>query len=164
MTNGYYYATFQSVTMSCYNATSAPGTNTGVSYTYNNIAGTNNTVIDGNEPTILDSFLDTGLNPTAGASASGSSTPSSTAQSIPGLSGGGSGTNPGSGESSSSSSASSSTQTSSSSSGSGSGSGFSQGGTGSTSSGADKLGMSQERVLKGSLFAGIVAVVGMMAL
>jgi len=172
MTNGYYYATFQSVTMSCYNATSAPGTNTGKSYTYNSVDGTNNTVIDGNESTILDSFLDTGLDPTAGASsASGSSAPSSTAQTVPGLSGGGSGANPGEGDSSSSSSASSSTQTSSSSGGSGSGSGsgggsgFSQGGTGSTSkSGADKLGMSQERVLKGSLFAGIVAVIGMIAL
>src|ERR1700709_1468806 len=39
--NGYYYAAFESVTVSCYNGTSAPGTNNGVSYTYNDVSGLN---------------------------------------------------------------------------------------------------------------------------
>jgi hypothetical protein len=181
--NGYYYATFQSVTISCFNATSAPGTNTGKSYTYNNVAGTNNTVVDGNDPTVLSSFLATGTNMTLGAvasSASGSSSsPSTTAQTIPGLTGSGPGTDShgdsgssgssDSGSSSSATSAGASTATDSSGGAatSSSSSGFSQGdgssSGSSTKSGADKLG-GQERVMKGSIFAGIVAVVAMMAL
>jgi len=46
---GYFYATFESVTVDCYNATSGLGSNSGTSYTYSNIAGTNNTVVDGNK-------------------------------------------------------------------------------------------------------------------
>lgn len=181
--NGYYYATFQSVTISCFNATSAPGTNTGKSYTYNNDAGTNNTVVDGNDDTVLSSFLATGSNKTIGAvasSASGSSSASTTAQTIPGLTGSGPGTDShgdsgssGSSDSGSSSatSADSSTATDSSSGSaqtSSSSNSFSQGDGSSSSSsssksGADKLG-GQERVMKGSIFAGIVAVVAMMTL
>jgi beta-glucanase (GH16 family) len=184
MTNGYYYATFQSVTISCYNGTNGLGTNTGVSYTYNNIAGTNNTVVDGNNPTVLKSLLGTGTNMSIGepsSSASGSS-PSSTVQTIPGLVGAGPGTDSHSGDGSSSSSASpgsgssptqsaggsaSSSSTGGSSSGGSSSGGFNQGsgssGSASNKSGAEKLG-AQERVLKGSMFAVIVAVVGMMTL
>ena len=174
--NGYYYATFESVTVNCYNATSAPGTNTGVSYTYSGYAGTNDTVVDGNEPTVLSSFLGTGTDMSAGApsgTASGA-VPSSSVETVPGISGNNGVDSHGAGGSSSVSSASSastassgSSSTSSSSSGSG---GFSQGsgsssGSGSTTkSGADKLGASQEKVLGGSVFAGIVAVVAMMAL
>jgi beta-glucanase (GH16 family) len=181
--NGYYYATFQSVTISCFNGTSAPGTNSGKSYTYNNDAGTNNTVVDGNDDTVLSSFLATGTNKTIGAvasSASGSSAPSTSAQTIPGLTGSGPGTDShgnsgssGSSDSGSSSSAASagSTATDSSSGSAQTSSGsdsFSQGDGSSSSSsssksGADKLG-GQERVMKGSIFAGIVAVVAMMAL
>jgi hypothetical protein len=172
MQNGYYYATFQSVVMSCYNATSAPGTNTGTSYTYNNVAGTNNTVVDGDKPTVLKSFADTGLDMNAGGSSStsGSSQATNTPESIPGLSGGSPGTNPDASGSASSAPASSTSSSGSgsgsgsgSSSGSGSGTGFSQGqsGSGSSSSGSS---INQERVLKGSVFAAIVAVVGMLAL
>ena len=179
--NGYYYATFQSVTISCFNATSAPGTNTGKSYTYKGDAGTNDTVVDGTGNTILSSFLATGTNMTLGASSSAASsgpTPSSTVQTVPGLTGAGPGSDnhPGSGDSSSSSSAvGAATATDSGSGGAAtsSSSGFSQGdgssgsgsGSGSgTKSGADKLGGTQERVMKGSIFAGIIAVVAMMAL
>jgi len=188
--NGYYYASFESVTVSCYNATSAPGTNTGVSYTYNSAAGTNDTVVDGDMPTVLKSLLGTGTNMTAQlASAVSSGSPSQTSEvaTIPGLSGAGPGTDGHAGDDSSSSSSSASsaapsaTESSSSASGSSSGgsssggsssgsssSGFSQGsgsdGSGSSSkSGADKL-AAQEKVLKGSVFAGIVAVIAMMAL
>jgi len=180
--NGYYYATFQSVTISCFNASSAPGTNTGKSYTYNGDAGTNNTVVDGTDDTVLSSFLATGTNMTLGASSSSASSgakASSTVQTVPGLTGSGPGTDSHSGDSGSSdSSSSASSQSTATATDSGSGSaatsgsssGFSQGDGGSSSSsssssksGADKLG-GQERVMKGSIFAGIVAVVAMMAL
>jgi len=184
--NGYYYAAFESVTISCFNGTSAPGTNSGVSYTYNDVSGLNTTVVDGKDPTVLGSFEATGENMSLGASkasgtSSGTSNPSSTAQTVPGLSGAGPGTDSHSGSGSDSSDSGSSSaaaatasgtdssggsaSTGSSSSGSG---GFSQGGGSSSSSsssksGGERLG-SQERVLKGSVFAGIVAVVAMMAL
>ncbi|TAQ84934.1 hypothetical protein B7494_g6744 [Chlorociboria aeruginascens] len=159
--NGYYYATFESVTISCFNATSAPGTNTGTSYTYNNIAATNNTVVDGDKPTVLKSLLGTGTDMNAGessasASASGS-TATSTAQTVPGLSNTGPSNDNHSGDDSSSSAPSSSaTSSSSGSSSSGSTSGtdgtFSQGdgssgssSSSSTKSAAEKLGASNER-------------------
>lgn len=178
MTNGYYYAEFQSVTMTCYDAKSPPGTNTGVSYTYNNVAGTNDTVVDGDKPTVLKSLQGSGLNMNAGdpssssASASASGTKQSSApESIPGMSGGSPGSNPdasaGAGTPSSSGSAGGSDSGSGSGSGSNSGSdgSFDQGSTGSggTSSSSGSS-LNQEKVLKGSVFAAIVAVVGMMAL
>jgi len=197
--NGYYYAAFESVTISCYNGTSAPGTNNGVSYTYNAISGTNNTVVDGKDPTVLGSFLATGENMSLGESKSSGTATSSgpksskTVQTVPGLSGAGPGTDSHSGDSGSdsgssgdsgsgsSSAASGSTPTDSSggsaatessSGGGGGGSGFDQGSgssgssssSGSSNSGGERLGSSQEHVLKGSVFAGIVAVVAMMAL
>jgi len=161
--NGYYYAAFQSVIVSCYNATSAPGTNTGKSYTYSGYAGTNDTVTDGSKDTVLSSFEGTGLDMAAGApsgTASGA-TPSTTAETVPGLTGSDPGVDSHSpsngvqavgGSGSATSSASTGSATS-----------FSQGSAGSKS-GADKLGVGQEKVLKGSVFAGIVAVVAMMAL
>lgn len=99
------------------------------------------------------------------ASASGAA-PINTAATIPGLTGTGGGgvdTHSGGDDGDSSSGTSSASGTPST----GGSSGFSQGtgssGSGSSSS-ADKVGANQERVLKGSVFAGIVAVVGMMAL
>ena len=167
MQNDYYYATFDSVTMSCYNASSAPGTNTGVSYTYNNVAGTNDTVVDGDEPTVLKSLLGTGLDMNAGESSSVSgsaSQASNTAESIPGLSGGSPGSNPDASASGSSASSTGSADSGSDgSSGSGSSS-FSQGSSGSGGSSSSGSSINQEKVLKGSVFAAIVAVVGMMAL
>jgi len=159
--NGYYYASFTSVTVNCYNATKSPGTNTGVSYTYDGYRGTNDTVVDGKNPTVLASFLGTGLDMDAGAaSGTGSgSNPSSTAQSIPGLSGGSPADVSSHGSASSGSDSGSQSGSSPS-----AATGFNQGSTGSTKSGADKLGVGQEKVLKGSVFAGIVAVVAMMAL
>jgi hypothetical protein len=171
-TNGYYYATFESVTVECYNTTSPPGTNTGVSYTYDNYAGTNNTVVDGDKPTVLSSFLATGLNMTIGAESSSSSSASGTksgatpsasspsGDSIPGLDGVGVGAAPDADSTSTTAAAAdpSATETASGSTSTGVG-GFSQG----SSSGAEKLG-NQETVMKGSVFAGIVAVVAMMAL
>jgi hypothetical protein len=176
-TNGYYYAMFQSVEVSCYNATSAPGTNTEVSYTYNNAAGTNNTVVDGNSPTVLKSLLGTGDDmdagdPASSSSASGTASSKSSATpvaQVPGLSGAGTGSDNHAGDTSSASapanSPTASTAESSSPSPTAASNGqFSQGGQSSstTKSGADKLG-SQEKALKGSLFAGVVVLVAMMA-
>lgn len=171
---GYYYAAFESVTVSCYNATSSLGTNSGKSYTYNGYAGTNDTVVDGNDPTVLGSFLATGTNMTLGAAASSGtstgSTPSTTAETVPGLSGGDPGVNVHSSSvvadtASTATSAASGSQSSSSSSSSSSNGGFDQGtGSGTTSkNGAEKFGAGQEQ-LKSSVFAGLIALIAMMAL
>ncbi|TVY23545.1 putative glycosidase [Lachnellula hyalina] len=177
--NGYYYATFQSVTVDCFNATSAPGTNDETSYTYNSLAGTNDTVVDGKNSTIIKSLIGTGTDPDAGAasgsSSSSSSSATATVETVPGRSGGNTGSDNHDDSSSSSTASSASTATISSdtsaSTSTGSSNGqFSQGGGSSSSSssssksGADKLGATQEKVLKGSVFAVIIAVVAMMAL
>jgi hypothetical protein len=173
--NGYYYASFESVTISCYNGTSAPGTNKGTSYYYTGYSGTNDTIVDSSNSTVLASFQGTGLNMQAGAvSGSGTSAAASataTAESVPGLTGGNPGVDSHDSSSTAAGGSSASTATvasgSSSTSSSDSGSGFSQGGsssTTSTKSGADKLGVGQEKVLKGSFLAGIIAVVAVMAL
>jgi hypothetical protein len=95
-TNGYYYATFGEIEISCFNANSAPGTNKGVSYTFNNARATNDTVIDGNKATVLKSFLGSGLDMNAGAASGSTASPSATAVAqIPGGSNVGPGQNPG---------------------------------------------------------------------
>ena len=98
---GYDFATFGQISVECYNATSPPGTNTGKSYTFNSAVATNDTVTDGNDSTILKSFLGSGNDMNAGASSatSGTAGPSSTgtpANSIPGGGNGAVGQNPGS--------------------------------------------------------------------
>jgi len=169
--NGYYYASFESVDISCYNGKSAPGTNSGTSYTYTDRSGLNTTVDDGSDQTVLSSFLATGTNMTLGETTNSGSKPSATVQSVPGLSGAGPGTNEHGGSSDSSGSSAVTSITSSPSdapsgdSGSGtSGSGgFNQGAGSGSTGGAGRL-AGEEKVLKGSLFAGIIAVVAMMAL
>ncbi|KAG8156410.1 hypothetical protein KVR01_013751 [Diaporthe batatas] len=158
---GYDFATFSDVTIECYNATSAPGTNKGKGYYYNNAAGTNDTVVDGDKPTVLASLMGTGTDMEAGASsASASSSPPSGANTVPGgtsgsgvgnvVGGDGSGSgDPSSGGSSTSSSADCAAT------------GFtvdcnSDSGSGSSSSGA--VG-SNDKVFGASAFAAIVAFV-----
>ncbi|KAF4119803.1 Glycosyl hydrolases family 16 [Geosmithia morbida] len=58
---GYYYATLESVSIECYDGKNGLGTNSGKSYTYNDEAGTNKTVVDGDKSTILGSMSATGL-------------------------------------------------------------------------------------------------------
>ncbi|KAH7000982.1 concanavalin A-like lectin/glucanase domain-containing protein [Ilyonectria destructans] len=70
---GYYFATFSEVVIECYNTSTAPGTNSGKSYTYDSTRATNDTVVDGSEDTILASFQATGLNPNKGEKSSSSS-------------------------------------------------------------------------------------------
>jgi hypothetical protein len=162
--NGYYYAQFESVTVDCFNATSPPGTNLHTSYYYDSYAGTNNTVVDSDKPTILKSLLGTGTNMSA-ALPSGAS-PSSIAT-VPGN---GNGTSPSGNDPQNNSTGSQ--QSSSPSDGSGgstetaagsapTGTGFSQGGGGSSStkSAGSKLLIDRgSNTLGGSVFAVIVAV------
>ncbi|CAD6506430.1 BgTH12-07356 [Blumeria graminis f. sp. triticale] len=92
--NNYYYAAFESIEITCFNADSGPGTNKGISYTYSDARSTNDTVVDGDKSTILQSFMATGLDPKAGAPvgapAGTSSAPAAakTIETIPGMSGG----------------------------------------------------------------------------
>lgn len=159
---GYYYASFESITVDCFNASSGIGTNSKTSYTYNNIAGTNDTVDDGDEPTVLKSLLGTGTDMNAGESSSGSASPSTTANTVPGNNGNDPGNNNHDNGASGTGAASDSRET-----GSG-GNSFSQGngksGGGKKTSGAAPGGNGQEKVWKGSMFAGIVAVIAVMAL
>ncbi|KAI3399468.1 hypothetical protein diail_6730 [Diaporthe ilicicola] len=85
---GYDFATVSEVSIECYNATSGPGTNKGKSYYYNNAAGTNNTVVDSDKPTVLASLMGTGTDMEAGASSASASSSASSANTIPGGSGG----------------------------------------------------------------------------
>lgn len=149
--SGYFYAAFESVDVTCFSSKSAPGTNTGTSYTYSSYTGTNESVIDGDKPTVLKSFLGTGTDMDAGA-ASGSAAPSAAPQ-VPGLG------NPGVNvHNQASGSAGSPTSSASS----GSATGFSQGSQNSKS-GAEKL-ASQESVLKGSFLAATVVLLAMVCL
>lgn len=59
---GYYYATVSEVSIECYDAKKAPGTNSGKSYVYGDPRGTNDTVVDGDKDTVLGSLEATGLN------------------------------------------------------------------------------------------------------
>ena len=88
---GYFYATFSEVTIECYNATSAPGTNKKDSYTFDDVKGTNDTVIDGDKSTVLGSLDASGLDMDKGkpdksssSSSSSAANPSKTQNSIPG--------------------------------------------------------------------------------
>ncbi|EKJ73329.1 hypothetical protein NXS19_003393 [Fusarium pseudograminearum] len=58
--SGYYYAAFSDVEIECFNAKTAPGTNSGKSYWYNNEAGTNNTIVDGDKRHTIASLMATG--------------------------------------------------------------------------------------------------------
>lgn len=58
---GYFYATFSEVSIQCYDAKNAPGTNKNKSYTYSSVKATNDTIIDGNGDTVLASFQGTGF-------------------------------------------------------------------------------------------------------
>ncbi|RYP93089.1 hypothetical protein DL770_000835 [Monosporascus sp. CRB-9-2] len=88
--DGYYYAAVSEVDITCYKTDSAPGTNKGKSYIYNDARATNDTVVDGDKPTILKSLLGSGLDMDKDYAKESSS---ATQEVIPGLSGGGPGTN-----------------------------------------------------------------------
>lgn len=58
--NGYFYATVESVKIECFNGDGI-GSNDGKSYTYSDVRGTNDTVVDGDEDHILASLQATGM-------------------------------------------------------------------------------------------------------
>lgn len=169
MTNGYYYAAFDEVTVQCYDPPQGANINGTKSYVYTGDAMTNNTVAITNKNTILQSFLGTGTNmsadyPSNSATASGSAKTSEVAT-VPGLTGAGTGNNGqrgdnttssggdgGSGSGSPAASASGSAST-----------GFVQG-DGGNSNGAGAMGGNSESMLKGSVFAVVVALVGLCVL
>jgi beta-glucanase (GH16 family) len=164
MTNGYYYAQFDSVSIDCYDPPSGANVEGSKSYTYTDNLMTNQSVVVTNNKTVLSSFIATGTNLTAGASSSDNATASSN-NTVPGLSGVGTGSNGGRGSNDTSSGGSSDggsgTDSSSAATASGAAStGFVQG-DGGMNNGAGSIGAQRETVLQGSLFAVIVAVVGL---
>lgn len=168
MTNGYYYAQFDSVSIECYDPPSGANVNGSKSYIFTDPAMTNNTVEVSDDNTVLKSFLGTGTNLTAGSTtSSGNSSQSSDVATVPGLSGAGSGSNGGRGDNTTSSGSSGGSGTDSSATASSSGAastGFVQGDGGSSNAAAGSFGGNPETMLKGSLFAVIVGLVGLCVL
>lgn len=169
VTNGYYYAAFSEVRMQCYNPPSGANVQGSVSYTYDDVAATNDTVVIGNKPTVLKSLLGSGTNMTADypsevASASASAQSSEVAT-VPGLTGAGPGTNGqrGDNQSGGSPSESASGDSSNTDGSTSAATGFVQGG-GSNGSGNGAAVQRPERILQGSLFAVVVAVIGLLAM
>ncbi|PWY80000.1 cell wall glucanase [Aspergillus eucalypticola CBS 122712] len=141
---GYYYATFSDITVECYDAPNGTVSNGNKSYMFTNKDGLQQSVQITNNDTVLASFGATGLDMDLGASDSSSSGTNGTVPENQG----GSGNVPGS-SSSSTTSGSSSTS-----------SGFSQGSSTDTSGAPSQ----NERVMRGSFFAALVAVVVLVAL
>ncbi|KAK8113169.1 glycosidase crf2 [Apiospora sp. TS-2023a] len=157
----YDYATVASVKIECYKTKSAPGTNSGKSYTISDYKGLNTSVSDGDKSTILKSLLGTGLDMDKDYAKSSTT---QTMEVIPGLSGGGPGTNgqaaahPDAGGSGTSGNGPSPagiapkcTQ-----------SGFAQDCGNSATGGNANEGYKQERALGASAFAALIAVAGML--
>ncbi|RHZ74901.1 putative glycosidase crf2 [Aspergillus turcosus] len=152
---GYYYATFGEITVECYDPPSGADIQGNKAYIFTNEAGLESSVEITNNNTVLASFGATGLDMNLGASssASGSANQTSTGSNTVPSGNGGAGTVPGSSQG-----ASSGTSTSGSSS---SSTGFSQGGTPTSKNAAPSQ---NERVLNGSFFAVLVAVVALVTL
>ncbi|KAF4453320.1 murein transglycosylase [Fusarium austroafricanum] len=58
--SGYYFATFSDVEIQCFNAKSGPGSNSGSSYWYKDVAGTNDTIVDGDKRHTIASLMASG--------------------------------------------------------------------------------------------------------
>ena len=169
--NGYYYAMFQDINVQCYSAPSGANVSGTDSYIFTNRAGINSSIAVTNENTILKSLLGTGTDedkdyPKASGTNSAAAQATSQVATVPGLTGAGPGTDGtrggGSTGNSGSDSGSGSGSGSSASSAPGSAStgigGFSQGDQG--KSGASKV----EDVMRGSMFAALVAFIVMLML
>lgn len=91
MQNGYYYAVVKEVTVECYSAPSDAQINGNKAYYYTNTEGLESDVAIGDNSTILGSLYASGEKPdyNPSASASGGSQPKQTAETVPGISGGG---------------------------------------------------------------------------
>lgn len=157
---GYYYATFGEITVECYDPPSGADIKGTKAYIFKDKAGLESSVQITNNKTVLASFGATGLDMDVGASpsASGSANKtSSSANTVP-SGNGGSGNEPGNSHSGSSGSGTSTSD------GSGSSTGFSQGSETSASSNKNAAPSQNERVLNGSFFAVLVAVVALVTL
>jgi beta-glucanase (GH16 family) len=157
---GYYYATFGEITVECYDPPSGADAKGNKAYIFKDKAGLESSVQITNNNTVLASFGATGLDMDLGASSSASGSAnktSSSANTVP-SGNGGSGNEPGNSQSGSSGSGTSTSG------GSGSSTGFSQGGETSASSNKNAAPSQNERVLNGSFFAVLVAVVALVTL
>ena len=166
MVNGYYYAAFDSVQITCYDPPSGAASNGSKSYVYTDDLMTNSSIETTNLNTVLSSFLATGLNETAGSQTqSAGSSATSSVNTIPGLTGAGPGTN--SHDNGTSGAAASS----------GSGSGGNTGSYTATGSGSAATGFVQgsgdgnaashvggETAVQGSLFAVVVGIIALCVL
>lgn len=174
-TVGYYYAQIKDVKVECYPAPDGANKKGSKAYIYTTKSGTNDSVAITNDDTVLKSLLGTGTDMEADypkASASGTAAiaaATSEIATVPGLTGAGPGTNghPGSdgndntvGESAGGSGSGSGTSSSDGASSSGIG-GFSQGTEAQTTSEAASP---KERGLQNSLFAALMAVLGLLVL
>ncbi|KAL8689876.1 MAG: hypothetical protein Q9218_004553 [Villophora microphyllina] len=166
---GYYYAMFKDVNVQCYNPPQGANKTGSKSYVYNAKSGTNNSVAITDDNTVLKSLLGSGMNMDADyphASASGTAaTAAATSEvaTVPGLTGAGpgtnghpnnngnDGTNQESGSAVSSAGGASSTGVG----------GFSQGTPAQSKSDASSP---KERGLQNSLFAALIAVIGLLVL
>lgn len=162
MTNGYYYSQFDSVSIDCYNAPSDAKVSGSTSYVLGNKNANEGDFQITNNPTVLGSFLATGLDMNEGAEAASSSVSgaaSKTANTVPGMSGLGPGVDNHASDTPSSASAQQSQQATGNTGGSGgsAATGFVQGSSG--QSGASNI--QTETVLGGSIFAAIVAIIGL---
>lgn len=171
---GYYYVTFKEVKIECYDPPkTVKKQGSGLkSYIYDDAAGLEENVEMTDKDTVLKSFLGTGTNmtvePSKTTTATGSDAASTDVETVPGLTGAGTGANgqrgDGSGSGSDSGTGSGGSGGSGSggsgSGGSGNSTGFSQGG-GNTSNQGVAVG---QKVVKGSMLAVIVAVIGVIVL
>lgn len=160
---GYDFAVVGEVSVECYDPPVGANINGNKSYIYTDIAATNDTIEVTDKDTVLASFAATGTNMTLGASSSSSSSPSATdtANTIPEVHGG-SGSEPGNNGNSGGSGSGGSG-------GSGGGSdSFSQGGDDNDSEGSDNntsaAASQNERILRASFFAVLVAIVVLVTL
>ena len=159
MVNGYYYAAFDSVEMDCYDPPPGARIDGSKSYIYTDSSMTNQSIDISNDPTVLGSFLATGLDMNKG----GDKPQSSDVATIPGLVGSGPGSsNHDNGTAASSSGSNNPYQGTVVATGTGSAAtGFVQD---QGSNGAAPLGGNGEQALQGSLFAVVVAIIGLCVL
>lgn len=168
--NGYYYAMYKNVDVKCYDAPDGANKTGSKSYQYTSKDGIDKSVSITDDPTILKSLLGTGTDmdkdfPSASASASGSTASNTDVATVPGLSGAGPGTDGtrggnGNGGSSGSSVGGSGVSSATGSESTGIG-GFSQGTGAKKGSSATP---NNEPILRGSIFAAVVAIVGMLVM
>ncbi len=181
--NGYYYAMFKDVNVQCYPAPSGANVTGKTSYIYTSPSGDNSSVATTDQNTVLKSLLGSGTDPNkdfpSASPSSGTSTASASPSAssdvalVPGLTGagpainnhgGGSGTNGGSGSSGSGSGSGSSASGASTAAGSTATAGVGGFVQGDQTKKSDSPGPRTERVFQGSMFAALVALVGMLIL